>query len=86
MGHAPAQAEYCDGEQLLHRRLEGEFLVSYETPGGWLAVSKDVLTDFLGAQRDARIAGLPETAARVAKAMCPDFVVLEADVAPADLR
>ena len=48
-----------DEAQLLHGRTEGEFVVSYETTGGWVAVTKDVLTEVLGAGRDAKIVGLP---------------------------
>ena len=45
-------------------------------PGGWVAISKDVLTDVLGAGRNAKVAGLPRDAARVLKLMCPELVVL----------
>jgi hypothetical protein len=73
---AASKATACDETQLLHSRTEGEFMVSYETPGGWVAVSKDVLTEVLGAQRDAKVAGLPSEAATVLKLMCSDLVVL----------
>jgi hypothetical protein len=66
----------CDEAQLVHSRIEGEFLVSYRTPGGWSAISKDILTDVLGTGRDAKIDGLPSDAAHVAKLMCPELVVL----------
>jgi hypothetical protein len=56
---AAQKAEAKDQEDLLHCRLEGEFLVSYQTGAGWLAITKDVLTDVMGAGRDAKIAGLP---------------------------
>src|SRR5690606_15488198 len=69
---AAHRADACDETQLLHSRLEGEFLVSYETSGGWIAVTKDVLTEVLGAGRDARIVGLPPAAASVLQLMCLD--------------
>lgn len=62
--------------RLLHSRAEGEFLVSYETAGGWIGVTKDVLTEVLGAGRDAKLAGLPRHAADILKSMCPSLVVL----------
>jgi hypothetical protein len=57
--------------RLLHERREGMFLVSYRTPGGWVALSKDVLTEVLGAGRDAGIIGLPVDAAAVLRLMLP---------------
>ena len=71
---AERKALAYDDAQLLHSRTEGEFLVSYATTGGWVAVTKDVLTEVLGAGRDAKIVGLPREAARVLQLMCPDFV------------
>ena len=64
-----------DQAELLHDRQEGMFVVSYQTPGGWVAVSKDILTDVLGAGRDARLQGLPGTAASVAGLTCPGLVL-----------
>jgi hypothetical protein len=69
-----------DRAQLLAGRREGHFLVSYETPRGWIALKKDLLTEVLGAGRDARIAGLPFDAAQVLRLMCTDLAVPE-DVA-----
>jgi hypothetical protein len=63
-----------DRAQLLHDRREGHFLVSYETPGGWVALRKDLLAEVLGAGRDARIVGLPLDAAQVLRFMCTDLV------------
>jgi hypothetical protein len=71
---AAGKAVACDATPLLHSRLEGEFLVSYQTPGGWVAITKDVLTDVVGAGRDARVDGLPPEAAEVLKLMCPELV------------
>jgi hypothetical protein len=67
---AAHMAERYDPAQLLAGRREGHFLVSYETPGGWIALKKDLLTEVLGAGRDARITGLPLEAARVLGLMC----------------
>ncbi len=67
---AAGRAKSCDEAQLLHDRLEGMYMVSYQTPHGWTAISKDVLTNLLGAGRDATICGLPDTAAEVLDLMC----------------
>jgi hypothetical protein len=74
---AAHRAEPYDRAQLLAGRREGHFLVSYETPGGWIALKKDLLTEVLGAGRDARIVGLPVDAARVLRLMCTDLVIPE---------
>jgi len=66
-----------DRAQLLAGRREGHFLVSYETPGGWRALKKELLTEVLGTGRDARIAGLPLDAAQVLRLMCTDLVMPE---------
>ena len=66
-----------DQAQLLRDRQEGHFLVSYETPGGWVALRKDLLAEVVGAGRDARIAGLPLEAAQVLRLMCTDLVMPE---------
>jgi hypothetical protein len=68
-------AQPYDRTQLLAGRREGHFLVSYETPGGWIALKKDLLTEVLGAGRDARIAGLPPDAAQVLRLMCAALVI-----------
>jgi hypothetical protein len=70
----PARYFVSSDKQLLHERQEGHFLVSYETPGGWIALRKDLLTEVLGAGRDARIVGLPLHAAQVLRLMCTDLV------------
>jgi hypothetical protein len=79
---AAHKAELYDQAQLLAGRREAHFLVSYETPEGWMALKKDLLTEILGAGRDARIAGLPGTAhqpraAQVLQLMCTDLMMLE---------
>jgi len=79
---AASSATAGDQSQLLRSRLEGEFLVSYETPGGWVGISKDILTDVLGAGRDAKLVGLSRAAANVLKLMCSELVVLAPNAKP----
>lgn len=71
----PAQfifkTDSVDQADLLHSRLEGEFLVSYQTSDGWVAISKDVLTEVVGAGHDAKIVGLPSAASQVLLLMRP---------------
>jgi hypothetical protein len=74
---AAHKAEPYDRAQLLAGRREGHFLVSYETSGGWIALKKDLLTEVLGAGRNARIVGLPLGAAQVLRLMCADWVIPE---------
>jgi hypothetical protein len=73
---AAQNAEAQDQAELLADRLEGLFVVSYETPGGWVAVSKDLLTEVLGEGQSAKIAGLPGPAVEMLKLMGRDLVVL----------
>ena len=68
---AAGQATAKDEDDLLHCRNEGEFLVSYQTAGGWVAITKDLLTEVLGAGKNARLTGLPPAAAAVLRLMCP---------------
>jgi hypothetical protein len=72
---AANKAHAYDQTRLLRDRQEGMFAVSYETSAGWVAITKDIFTDVLGAGRDVTIAGLPIMAAGVLKLMCPDLVV-----------
>src|SRR5262245_33723861 len=72
---AAHKADFYDQTHLLHGRLEGEFVISYKTSGGWVAITKDILTDVLGAGHDAKIVGLPSVAVGVLKLMCPNLVV-----------
>jgi hypothetical protein len=74
---AAHKAEPYDQAQLLAGRREGHFLVSYETPGGWMALKKELLTEVLGAGRDAKIVGLPLDAAQVLRLMCVDLAIAE---------
>lgn len=68
------RARHCEQPRLLLDRNEGEFLASYRTAGGWTAISKDVLTDVLGAGRDACITGLPPVAADTLRLLYPGLV------------
>jgi hypothetical protein len=73
---AEGLAEHLDEPALLSDRREGRCLVSYQTSKGWVAISKAVLTEVLGAGRDIKIAGLPTTAAGVLQLMGAELVVL----------
>jgi hypothetical protein len=73
---AERKADFCEQAQLLHGRLEGEFILSYETSGGWVAITKDILTEVLGAGHDVKIVGLPRVAAGVLRLMCPNLAIL----------
>ncbi|HTM03680.1 MAG TPA: hypothetical protein VL173_09265 [Vicinamibacterales bacterium] len=64
------KAHACDEPQLLSDRREGKFVVSYRSAGGWVAISKAMLTEVLGTGRDATIAGLPRAAEDTLKLMC----------------
>jgi hypothetical protein len=66
-------ADSGNPQQLLRDRQEGHYLVSYQTPGGWVAVKKELLTEVLGAGRDTRIGGLPQDAAQVLRRMCGEL-------------
>ncbi|HEX5229929.1 MAG TPA: hypothetical protein VFW44_19590 [Bryobacteraceae bacterium] len=68
---------FASTDQMVAARQEGHFLVSYETPGGWIALKKELLTEVLGAGRDARIVGLPAAAAQVLRLMCTGLVMPE---------
>ena len=71
---AAQKADACDETQLLNSRNEGEFVLSYKTSGGWVAITKDILTEVLGAGRDVRIVGLPRAATEVLRLTCPNLV------------
>jgi len=73
---AAHKADPCDETQLLSDRQEGRCVVSYKTPGGWVAITKVILTEVLWAGRDVKIIGLPRDTAGVLKLMCPSLVVL----------
>ncbi|MEO6079343.1 MAG: hypothetical protein ABIQ86_06175 [Steroidobacteraceae bacterium] len=71
---AAGKAQPCEPERLRGDRQEGMYLVSYQTPGGWVAISKNVLTDVLGTGLDVNIAGLPDRAAQALGLMYPRLV------------
>ena len=70
------QADFCDEAQLLNDRQEGRCPLSYRTAGGWVAITKAVLTEVLGEGRDVKIAGLPAAAVSVLTLVCPNLVIL----------
>ncbi|HVY63684.1 MAG TPA: hypothetical protein VHH11_02570 [Gammaproteobacteria bacterium] len=72
---AAGKAKAWDKKQIADARMEGHVAVSYETPGGWVAVTKDFLSEVLGAGRDAKVVGLPGTAAERLRLMCGVLVV-----------
>jgi hypothetical protein len=72
---AAQKADFCDEPHLLDDRREGRCVVSYKTPGGWVAITKSVLTEVLGAGRDVKIVGLPSAAAEVLQLMCRNLVI-----------
>src|SRR6185503_9589802 len=45
---AAHKADAYEEPQLLSDRREGRCLLSYKTPGGWVAITKDILTEVLG--------------------------------------
>ncbi len=61
---AAGRAESRDEAHILADRREGRALLTYRTPGGWVAVSKDVLTD-LAAGQDVKLTDLPPSVADV---------------------
>lgn len=71
---AAGKAEYRDEPQISSDRREGRCVVSYKTPGGSVAISKAMLTEVLGAGRDANVA-LPPAAAEALALMCPRLVM-----------
>jgi hypothetical protein len=73
---AARRAVSSDDSHLLSARREGKYVLSYKTAGGWTAITKDILTDVIGAGSDAKIVGVPAEAAAVVKLMCPALVIL----------
>jgi hypothetical protein len=76
------KADCQDETKLLSDRREGKSVLSYKTPGGWVSITKDILTEVSGEGRDVKIAGLPAAAVGVLKLMCPNLVVLPENVPP----
>ena len=79
---AAHKAEPCDEAQLLSGRREGKYVLSYKTPGGWVGITKAVLTEVLGDGRDVRIVGLPSVAAAVLALMCPNLTATRRYASP----
>jgi hypothetical protein len=79
---AAHKAHSYDEPHLLSDRREGKCVLSYKTPGGWVAITKAILTEVLGAGRDVKIVGLPPVAVGVLKLMCPKLVILPENVPP----
>jgi hypothetical protein len=77
---AAHKADFHDEPQLLSDRREGKCVVSYRTPGGWVAITKAMLTEVLGAGRDVKIVGLPPAAVGALTLMCPDLVIRGSDL------
>ena len=72
---AAHKAEYQDAAHLSSDRREGRCVVTYKTPGGWVAITKAILTEVFGAGHDAKIVGLPPAAIDALTLMCPKLVV-----------
>jgi hypothetical protein len=79
---AAHKADYYDEPRLSSDRREGRCVLSYRTPGGWVAITKTILTEVLGAGRDVKIVGLPAVAVGVLMLMCPNLVILPENVPP----
>ena len=77
------KAHRQDQSQIASDRREGRCLVSYKTAGGWVAITKAVLSEVLEARHDAKLTGLPRSAVASLKLMYPDLIVLPAGL-PAD--
>jgi hypothetical protein len=73
---AAQKAVACDESALLNARREGKYLLTHKTPGGWVAVTKDILTEVLGAGQDMKIVGLPPAATGVLTLTCPGLAVV----------
>jgi hypothetical protein len=77
---AARKADAYDETRLLGDRREGTCVVSYQTPGGWVAITKRILTDVLAEGRDVKIVGLPPAAVATLKLTCRNLVILPGSV------
>jgi hypothetical protein len=77
---ASHKADFSDETHLLSDRREGRCVLSYKTPGGWVAITKTILTEVLGVGCDVKVVGLPPVAVRVLKLMCPNLVIIPGNV------
>ena len=72
---AAHKADSSGETHLLSDRREGRCVLSYKTPGGWVAITKAILTEVLGAGRDVKIVGLPAEAVGVLKLTCRNLII-----------
>ena len=63
-------------------RREGKCVLTYKTPGGSVAITKDILTEVLGAGRDVKVVVPSRVAAGVLNLMCPNLVVRPENASP----
>lgn len=81
-GVVPAQefvystADQGQSRDVAYDRKEGRCLVSYQSDGEWVAVSKSVLTHVMDQGRDAVITGIDPKAIEVLRLTCPGVIVL----------
>ena len=67
------RAESYGDARILNDRREGRCLLSYKTSTGCVALRKTLLSDVLGAGRDAYVAGLPAAAVDAMRLLYPDL-------------
>jgi hypothetical protein len=79
---ASQRAHRLDQSQIASDRREGRCLVSFRTAGGWVAITKAVLSELLEGGQDAKLTGLPPSAMEALTLMYPDLVVFSTE-APA---
>jgi hypothetical protein len=79
---AAHKAERCDEPELLSGRREGKYVLSYQTRGGWVGVTKTILTEVLGDGRDVKIVGLPPAAAAVLRLTCRSLTAIRRYASP----
>jgi hypothetical protein len=79
---AAHKAEYRDEPALLSDRREGKCLLSYKSSGGWVAITKAILTEVLGTGRDVKLVELPPAAVGVLTLMCRNLVIHPEDLSP----
>ena len=72
---ATHMADYRDEPHLLRERHEGKYLFSYKAPGGWVGVTKDILTEVLAAGDEASMTGIPQQAANALTVLYPTLTV-----------
>jgi len=70
------KAGFREEPDLLSDRREGKCVVSYKTTGGWVAISKNVLTAVLAKGRDVKMVGLPPAAIAALTLLCRTLVIV----------